>query len=284
MGSGSCERWSAFFGMKPRVGIVIPARNAGATIGDTLAALQNAPGVDTDILVVDGESNDTTVAAAASYGVRVVSQPACGVYDAVNVGLAAVRGEWLTYINADDILYASVLADRISSAAAHDVTYGPVDFIDVRARHLHRWHSARPSLLLSVYRAGMSPLLQQGTLFRREVFERLGGFDTRWHLVADADFWFRALEHGYRFHRTTAAAVAAFRMHAHQLGRVYAAESREEHKAMTAHHGCHHRWHGRLASLAWRAGNWRSYIARALRWRLDGNGRRSLDGYALGPP
>lgn len=270
--------------MTPRIGIVIPARNAGATIGDTLAALQTATGVDADILVVDGESNDVTASVAASYGARVVSQPARGVYDAVNIGLAAVRGEWLTYINADDILYASTLADRIQSAAAHDVTYGPVDFIDASGRRLHRWHSARPSFLLSVYRAGMSPLLQQGTLFRREVFERLGGFDTRWHLVADADFWFRALEHGYRFHRTTNAAVAAFRMHAQQLSRVHAAESREEHAAMTAHHGRDDALAGRLAAFAWRAGNWRSYVARALRWRLDGDGRRSLDGYALGPP
>jgi len=270
--------------MTPRIGIVIPARNAGATIGETLAALQTAPGLEADIVVVDGESSDATAAVAASYGVRVISRPPCGVYDAVNVGLAAVRGEWLTYINADDILYASLLADRIYAAAAHDVTYGPVDFIDARTRHLHRWHSARPSFLLSVYRAGMSPLLQQGTIFRREVFERLGGFDTRWRLVADADFWFRALEHGYRFHRTTAAAVAAFRMHAQQLSRVHATESREEHEAMTAHHGRQDSLAGRLAALAWRAGNWRSYIARALRWHRAGDGRKALDGYALGPP
>lgn len=266
------------------VGIVIPARNAGTTIGETLAALQTAPGIEADIVVVDGESNDTTATVAASYGVRVVSRPPCGVYDAINVGLAAVRGEWLTYINADDILYASTLADRLRASATHDVSYGPVDFIDARGRPLHRWHSARPSFLLSVYQAGMSPLLQQGTLFRREVFERLNGFDTRWRLVGDADFWFRALEHGFRFHRTTGAAVAAFRMHAQQLGRVHAAESREEHAAMTAHHGHRAAWAGRLAALAWRAGNWRSYLARALRRRTDGEGFGALDGYALGPP
>jgi glycosyltransferase involved in cell wall biosynthesis len=268
--------------MTPTLGVVIPAKNAAATIGSTLSALRDVPGVEMDVVVVDGESTDETAGIAVAMGARALRRPPQGIYDAVNYGLRIAAGDWLTYINADDVLYADVLAARLRNAAAHDVAYGPVDFVDQAGRQLHRWHSARPDHLLSVYRAGMSPLLQQGTLFRRTVFERLQGFDPRWRLVADADFWFRALEQGFHFQRTAATSVAAFRMHAGQLGRLHASESAVEHAAMTESHGHRHSWRGTLAAVAWRAGNWPSYARRLSRAALSRGGCRSLGSYAIG--
>jgi len=268
--------------MTATLGVVVPARNAAATIGSTLSAIRGASGAKLDIVVVDGESADETAGIAKAMGARVLRRPPQGIYDAVNFGLQIAAGEWLTYINADDVLYADVLTARIESAACHDVSYGPVDFVDHAGRHLHRWHSARPGHLLSLYRAGMSPLLQQGTLFRRDVIARLDGFDTRWQLVADADFWFRALEYGFRFQRSTAMSVAAFRMHPGQLGRLRAEDSLAEHAAMTATHGAERPWPGRVAALAWRSENWRSYARRLSRAVVSGGGWRSLGSYAVG--
>jgi glycosyltransferase involved in cell wall biosynthesis len=268
--------------MTATLGVVVPARNAASTIGSTLSAIRGASGAKLDIVVVDGESADETAGIAKAMGARVLRRPPQGIYDAVNFGLRIAAGEWLTYINADDVLYADVLTARIESAARHDVSYGPVDFVDHAGRHLHRWHSARPGHLLSLYRAGMSPLLQQGTLFRRAVFERLLGFDARWKLVGDADFWFRALEQGFRFQRTVAVSVAAFRMHAGQLGRIHAAESAAEHAAMTASHGQRGSWPGRVAAVAWRAANWPSYARRMSRAIFSRGGSDSLGSYAVG--
>lgn len=269
--------------MMPRLGIVVPSRNAAATIGSTLGALREIPGVEADVIVVDGHSEDGTADLASAMGARVVARAPAGIYDAINAGLEAVEGEWLTYINADDILYVDGLAARLVGAANHDVTYGPVDFVDAAGCHLHRWHSARPAHLLCLYRAGMSPLLQQGTVFRREVFRRLRGFDTRWQLVADADFWFRAAEQGFRFQRTTAASVAAFRMHPLQAGRLRADESRREHATMIASHRACGAWPGMAAAWAWRAGNWRSYLRRLSRIG-GGDLRNALGSYATGAP
>jgi glycosyltransferase involved in cell wall biosynthesis len=268
--------------MTSTLGVVVPARNAAATIGSTLSAIRGISGTQVDVVVVDGESADETAGIAAAMGARVLRRPPQGIYDAVNFGLRIAAGEWLTYINADDVLYADVLEARLEGAALHDVSYGPVDFVDYAGRYLHRWHSARPGQLLSLYRAGMSPLLQQGTLFRRAVFERLQGFDARWQLVADADFWFRALEQGFRFQRTTAKSVAAFRMHAGQLGRIHASESAAEHAAMTESHGHRGSWPGRLAAVAWRAENCPSYLRRMSRAIFSCGGSDALGSYAIG--
>lgn len=268
--------------MTPILGVVVPARNAAATIGSTLAALHDLPAMKADIVVVDGESTDETADIATAMGARVMQRPPQGIYDAVNCGLRIAEGEWLTYINADDVLYADVLAARLEHAAGHDVAYGPVDFVDRAGRYLHRWHSARPGHLLSLYRAGMSPLLQQGTLFRRAVFERLQGFDARWKLVGDADFWLRALEQGFRFQRTAGVSVAAFRMHSGQLGRVYASESAAEHAAMTESRDHRGSWQGRLAAVAWRAENWPSYARRLSRAIFSCGGSGALGSYGIG--
>ena len=60
------------------LGVVVPARNAGDTIGATLAAIGSISGTHVDVVVVDGESVDNTVRIATAMGARVTSrQPQC---------------------------------------------------------------------------------------------------------------------------------------------------------------------------------------------------------------
>jgi len=250
---------------EPAVGIVVPTLNAAVTLRATLLSLRAAVTEGAEILLVDGGSTDDTVAIAESEGVAVVST-AGNMYAAVNAGFRRVRGEWLTWINADDLLYADRLGPRVRSAAGADVLYGPVDFIDPAGRFVHAWTSAAATDLLPLYRAGYSPLLQQGTLFRRSVFERMHGFDESYRFVADADFWWRALEAGVVFRRATHPPVGAFRLHAGQLSQRFAREMRAEHDRMVAGHGGRRRtlrsW---LGLLRLRGVNLSSYAIRFLR-------------------
>lgn len=250
---------------EPAFGIVVPALNAATTLRATLLSLRAAITEGAEILLVDGGSTDDTVAIAESEGIEVAST-AGNMYAAVNAGLRRVRGEWLTWINADDLLHADRLGPRIRSAAGADVLYGPVDFIDPAGRFVHAWTSAAAADLLPLYRAGYSPLLQQGTLFRRSVFDRLHGFDESYRLVADADFWWRALEAGCVFRRATHPPVAAFRLHENQMSNRFAAEMQAEHDRMVAAHGGRCRtlrsW---LGLIRFRGGNLSSYAIRFLR-------------------
>jgi hypothetical protein len=64
--------------------------------------------------------------------------------------------------------------------------------------------------------AEISPLNQQGMLFRRDVVEALHGFDTRYRLCADLDFWARAMAAGFAF-RYCPMEVGRFRIRRGQL-------------------------------------------------------------------
>lgn len=243
--------------------IAIPALNAGATIGTTLESLRPVKGV-ARIVVVDSFSTDATLAIASTLADEVLQCEPGNMYSAINVGLREANTPWVTYINADDIIYAQTLAERLNGIPESiDISYGPVDFIDTDSRFLRSWRPAREKALLPLYRAGYSAMLQQGTIIRRELFEKLGGFSTKYRYVADADFWFRALEAGARFHCDKSTTVAAFRLHPRQITQDKKAEMQAEHLAMVCNHG------GQQSSLStqfefmrWRLRNTGSYVER----------------------
>jgi glycosyltransferase involved in cell wall biosynthesis len=247
------------------VGIVIPTLNSAATLAQTLASLQAVSGVDR-ILIVDSGSADGTCGIANRHGVEVVQTPREGMYAAINVGLRRLDAEWLTYVNGDDVLYDVERLLEVARREAADIVYGTVDFIDVAGRFIHSWTSASPGRLMPLYRAGCSPLLQQGTLFRRHVFDTIGGFDSRWRFVGDADFWLRALSAGFRFSRLASPTVAGFRLHSDQLSRRHAAEMRDEFREMLALNGIRPWWPQTfLQAGRYRAGHIRQYLQRFLR-------------------
>lgn len=257
--------------------VVIPTLNAGTTLGASLAALSQANRLGIRVCIVDGGSVDDTLSIAEDNGVAVLHHEG-RLYSALNVGLHAAETTWLTWINADDLLYAGMLPSRIAAAGDTDVVYGLVDYIDSQGRFLHAWRSAAPQDLLTLYCAGYSPLLQQGTLFRRSLYERMGGFDESFHLVGDADFWWRCVEAGARFTEQPGPSVAGFRLHAGQLSQRYKADMFTEHATMVRRHGCSPRYlSGFAAACRFRGRNWSRYAVRSLR-RLDFGGGLAVPG------
>lgn len=253
------------------LGIVVPTLNAAQTLAQTLLSIQPAVVRGAELIVVDGGSKDDTLRIAGQHDAKTLTVDG-NMYAALNAGMRLLQTEWFTWINADDLLFCDILADRITAAGAARVAYGPVDFIDKSGRFVHSWASARPKDLLPLYRAGLSPLLQQGTLFHREVFAALDGFRETYRFVGDADFWWRALERGFRFLRTTHPSVAAFRLHGQQLSQSSASEMRAEHTRMVREHGgCRPTLHGYLSATRFRGANFSRYVVRFLR-------RRDLEG------
>jgi glycosyltransferase involved in cell wall biosynthesis len=257
------------------LGIVIPTLNAADTIRETLQSVRGAIALGATSIIVDGGSHDETVSIAKACGVPCIFTPGT-MYDAINAGVLTLKTPWLTWINADDILYPDGLAYRLHSPAIADIVYGTVDFIDRAGRFVHCWQSAAPQSLLTLYRAGYSPLLQQGTIFRRTVFDEIGGFDRSLRFVGDADFWWRAAEQGYSFARHPWPPAAAFRLHSKQLSQRYAMEMKVEHSQMALGRPRTGRIRAAVALFRYRIENLRAY---ALRWLR----RPYLDGHRVLP-
>jgi GT2 family glycosyltransferase len=145
-----------------------------------------------------------------------------GIYGALNAGLAAAPADWdwFTYINDDDALlpgFSAMAAREAATVEPADVAYGDVELIAENGRRISRITSERrPAWIPALLQQGISPLIQQGMLFRREWVRRLRGFDARYRLCADLDFWVRAYAGGARF-RAHRVRVAQFRLRRGQL-------------------------------------------------------------------
>jgi glycosyltransferase involved in cell wall biosynthesis len=256
------------------IGVVVPTLNCASFLADTLSSIRKVQHIG-QVIIADSGSTDGTLDIARAAGVDILYDAPPGLYPALNAGFSRLTTRWVTYINGDDLLQPLGMERLFSLRDGHDVLYGPVDFITGEGVFIHCWHSAPPRDLLPLFRSGVSPLLQQGTLFRRELFDGLRGFGEHWRFVADADFWWRAAEAGARFYRSNYPPVASFRMHSAQLSQIYKRRMADEYREMVKSHGCRPSMLGSCWAISrYRVAHWQNYVARALRQRdLSGSCR-----------
>lgn len=262
--------------MPARLSIVTPTLNCGATIRATLASVSPLVAAGAEHLVVDSGSTDGTAELCRQAGATVLAHPRGNLYAAVNAGMRAARGEWLTYINGDDVLYADAVLAALGAAPSPAIVYGNIETIDGAGRLVYGWRTAPPWLIGRLLRH-VSALHQHGTLVSRAVFEQLGGFDEGLRLSSDYDFFLRAAARGVRLVKYGGAPVAGFRLHGGQLSQqranieAMAAEGRRA----RARSGIRPSWVARAAAvLAMKAVNADTILTRMMRlpfrrsWRL----------------
>jgi glycosyltransferase involved in cell wall biosynthesis len=110
--------------MSARVTVVVPARDAEATIGATLASILGQEGGPPRVIVVDDASSDATAATAAAFGdaVRVLPGLGRGPGAARNRGVTEARTPYLAFCDADDTWPAGRLRDDLALLDAEPAT------------------------------------------------------------------------------------------------------------------------------------------------------------------
>ena len=158
--------------------VVIPALNAGTTLGGCLMALDGAG----EVVVVDGGSNDDTAAVAARHGAKLVNSPH-GRGTQLRVGAAASKGEWLLFLHADTRLgqgwhqaVAHHVADYSHQAACFHFR---LDNQAWQARLVERGVALRVRWL-------RLPYGDQALLISRALYEEVGGYQAL-PLMEDVD-------------------------------------------------------------------------------------------------
>lgn len=223
-----------------RIGIVTPTLNAERYVDATLRSIwsQASGKVEVDHVIVDGGSTDRTLEIASRYPSRtIVSRDDGGMYDAVNRGMALVRGDIVGYINADDEIAAGGL-DLIGDAFGRDPNVGwlcgRVEYVDGQGRSLGSMMPVRLTLR-SFAGIGWSCIPQQTVWARRSFYERVGTFDTAYKNCGDYDWYARALRLQYPL--MLHATLGRFRLHTSQLSHDTEAMDRESRMVQARHGG-----------------------------------------------
>ncbi|HCD99918.1 MAG TPA: family 2 glycosyl transferase, partial [Armatimonadetes bacterium] len=98
-----------------RASVIVPCFNASRTLAAAIDSALAQTHPDTEVVVVDDGSTDGSGEIAESYGERIVlvRQPNRGLSAARNAGVAASSGEFLTLLDADDVLLPECVARRV---------------------------------------------------------------------------------------------------------------------------------------------------------------------------
>lgn len=173
---------------------IIVVRNGELFLADALhsIAAQNRP--PDEIIVVDGQSTDRTAAIAHAFpGVRYLLQEDLGISNARNLALAAVTGDFVAFLDADDMW----TPDKLAVQLAFMQTNLHLMYTTTLLRLFYdRDTPPRPGFLEKGFDQGIEGRFPGTMLARRAVFDRVGPFDPAFSVAFEVDWFARAQDMG----------------------------------------------------------------------------------------
>ena len=188
-----------------QVSVVIPVYNGAATLAaaiDSALAQDFADGF--EVIVVNDGSTDATAEVIDRYRGRIktVNRENGGLSAARNSGAAQATGDYLAFLDADDLWRRDKLAATIGALEQNPgavLVYCDAIQIDESGAQISPIFVS-PSLARAPTMADLLerwwPILPSAAMVRRRIFEQLGGFFAPMRSYEDMDFWLRARELG----------------------------------------------------------------------------------------
>src|SRR5437868_13505635 len=185
-----------------KVSIVIPCFNQGAMLREALASVEQVRNANLlEVIIVDDGSSEVEtskiLSEAQEAGYSVVSQPNRGPGAARNTGIRLAKGEFILPVDSDNRVrdvYLNRGVSLLKNNPSVGVVYANIQYFGERSG---RWHVPEFNLL-SLIRMNF---IDTCALYRRKLWEELGGYDEKMLLmgVEDWDFWLRLACHGATF-------------------------------------------------------------------------------------
>lgn len=191
----------------PCVSVIIPAYNSAATVADAIGSVFAQSRRDFELIAVNDGSTDDTEEILRKFGepLKVISQPNAGAAAARNKGLAAARGTYVAFLDADDFWHPELLARLVPVLEADRqcvLAYADLEIVDSNGESLKtsligdsKAHApALEEMLRQVW-----PIMPSAVVMRRDVLEAIGGFCTEFRGCTYEDLycWMRAREIGH---------------------------------------------------------------------------------------
>lgn len=180
------------------VSVVIPTYNRAGTVAaaiESALAQQDPPD---EIIVVDDGSTDETAAVLAGFGGRIIALPQAnaGVSGARNAGIARAKGDWVAFLDSDDVWAPERIAILRRDAAGSDAGVHVTNVAITSPRYRHTMFALTGFRFADestrTYPSGLEPLLHypftSGVAVRRDWAARSGGFDPSLSIFEDFDF------------------------------------------------------------------------------------------------
>jgi len=194
----------------PLVSVIVPAWNAAEVLGEALESVRCQTYQQLEVLVVDDGSTDGTAEVARRFCApdsrfHLIRQENLGVSAARNAGIRQAHGEWIAFLDADDVWLPEKLNRQLALAREEPranflftnffVWDGRRDlYLEFPDQRTLPEGNVSRGLIFDVYHG--CPASMSTGMVRREALEAAGLFDPELALAEDWDLWLRVSERG----------------------------------------------------------------------------------------
>ena len=194
--------------LTPRVSVIVPAYNTASYIGETLDSVLAQTFLDYEVIVVNDGSPDTPKleSAISKYEnrIRYVKQENRGLAGARNTGTRLAQGEFVVFLDSDDIWLPDFLAGQLKFFEEHpslDMACADCIFFGNTEMQGKSWQSLDPiedpvtfEKVLPTHGGAFASF----TLLRKQTVLKVGDFDESLRLLEDYHYWLKFLYLGGR--------------------------------------------------------------------------------------
>ncbi|NHM02735.1 glycosyltransferase family 2 protein [Flavobacterium difficile] len=179
--------------------IITASYNSEKTIAKTIKSVLNQDFTDFEYLIIDGNSNDSTLKIIKSFELKFkekninynyISEPDNGIYDAWNKGIKMSSGEWISFLGSDDTYFSDALTVYFKEIKKHpesNYISSQVNLVNSDGKILqvfgekYNWKNVISDINVA----------QVGSFHKKQLFNQVGLYSLDYKIVGDLDFYIR---------------------------------------------------------------------------------------------
>lgn len=242
----------------PLVSIILPNYNNAKYVGEAIESVLSQTYTNWELIVIDDGSTDNSVEIIQKYAAQderikwLINATNKGVSASRNEGLKRYRGEFICFLDSDDVFLPNKLTDQVACLQQNeniDLVYSDQLVGDEKLSIIRKNEYFIPSIDLREFMAIRNLFSTLCVLLRRKLVEQVGYFDTQLAGGEDWDYWIRCSEKTPFIHLRTDTAI--YRQHAAQSHKNIDKMKAAREQVIQKHFN-----KGRVKRLAWGAHYW----------------------------
>jgi glycosyltransferase involved in cell wall biosynthesis len=185
----------------PVVSVIIPCFNHGMYIDEAIASVESCKEINFEVIVInDGSTDNFTINKLHELSRRsiiVIHQNNKGVSVARNHGISISKGKYILPLDADNKIVPSFLSRSVNILENNpDISIIYSDKFILKGNSLKHRKVGK----LDVRRMLRANYIDTCSVYRKTIWEVLGGYDEKINSLEDYEFWLSAIGHGFNFH------------------------------------------------------------------------------------
>jgi len=168
--------------------IITVCRNAADTIEETIKSVISQSYENYEFIIIDGKSSDKTgdiIKKYENYITKYISEKDSGIYDAMNKGVSFAHGDYVFFLNANDVFSKSTVLEEVAekiSVKNPDIIYGDILAIEDDRNQVIKFNKVTDWYL------AQNTICHQATFSKKDLFEKYGDYDLKYKIAADYDW------------------------------------------------------------------------------------------------